>query len=349
MPSSPRSRTRPCSRASARARCRSRHLKKVYGRSAMTEVMQDAINNSVNETLAERAERAATQPKIDLTEDQAEINRVLEGKADLAFDVSYEVLPPVELMDFKTVTYNRPHGRDRRQPTSRPRCSGCSATTAATRTRARTPWSPTATGSASRSSARSMAKTFEGGSSDHAHVTVGSGEFIPGFEEQLIGMKKGETARSTVTFPADYQQENLPGKTAKFDVTVLHVDGPKAGELDDDFAKTLGLENVDGAARGGEGADAHRTRFDEPPAHQAADPRCARCRPQVRRAAAAGRCRVRADLGPRQARDRGARPLLRGRGHDRGRGPRAVPQDRRAARAARAGGRRGRQRRTRSR
>jgi trigger factor len=87
-------------------------------------------------------------------------------------------------------------------------------------------------------------KTFAGGSSDHAHVTVGSGEFIPGFEEQLIGMKKGETREITVTFPADYQQEKLAGKTAQFEVTMLHIDTPKAGEFDDDFAKTLGVENV---------------------------------------------------------------------------------------------------------
>jgi trigger factor len=88
-------------------------------------------------------------------------------------------------------------------------------------------------------------KTFEGGSSDHAHVTVGSGEFIPGFEEQLIGAKKGETKQVTVTFPADYQQADLAGKTAQFDVTILHVDAPRAGELNDDFAKTLGLENIE--------------------------------------------------------------------------------------------------------
>ena len=74
----------------------------------MAEVMQDAINNSVNETLTERSERAAAQPKIDLPEDQTEINKVLDGEADLAFDVSYEVLPPVELMDFKTLSSTSP-------------------------------------------------------------------------------------------------------------------------------------------------------------------------------------------------------------------------------------------------
>ena len=85
---------------------------------------------------------------------------------------------------------------------------------------------------------------FPGGKSDHAHLTVGSGEFIPGFEEQLIGMKKGETREIQVTFPADYQSEELAGKEATFEVSVLHVDGPNQGEMDDEFAKRLGLEDV---------------------------------------------------------------------------------------------------------
>ena len=221
------------------------HLKKVYGRSAMTEVMQDAINNSVTQTLSERAERAATQPKVDLPEDQDEINRVIEGKADLAFDVSYEVLPPVELMDFKSIAYNQPvvEISDDELDTEVKRVfrnnrgyedKGDDAVVA----------------DGDRLGLSFVGKingeTFEGGSSDHAHVTVGSGEFIPGFEEQLIGMKKGETREVTVTFPADYQQEELAGKTAQFDVTMLHIDAPKAGELDEEFAKTLGLENVAG-------------------------------------------------------------------------------------------------------
>src|SRR5690606_9682673 len=87
-------------------------------------------------------------------------------------------------------------------------------------------------------------KEFDGGKSDHAHLTVGSGEFIPGFEEQLIGMKKGETGEVKVTFPKDYQNEELAGKKATFDVTILHVDGPNTGDLDDEFAKKLGLDDV---------------------------------------------------------------------------------------------------------
>ena len=76
------------------------HLRKMYGKSAMAEVMQDAINTTVGNALTERSERAASQPKVDLPDDQATINKVLDGESDLAFDVSYEVLPAVALMDF---------------------------------------------------------------------------------------------------------------------------------------------------------------------------------------------------------------------------------------------------------
>lgn len=219
------------------------HLKKVYGRSAMTEVMQDAINDSVSQTLTERAERAATQPKVDLTEDQAEINRILEGEADLAFDVSYEVLPKVEVMDLATIAYDHPvvgiseEDVDKEVERTFRQYRGYEDkgddAVVADGDRLGLSFAGKIDG-----------ETFEGGSSDHAHVTVGSGEFIPGFEEQLVGMKKGETREITVTFPADYQQEQLAGKTAQFEVTVLHIDGPKEGQLDDDFAKTLGLDDV---------------------------------------------------------------------------------------------------------
>ena len=220
------------------------HLKKVYGRSAMTEVMQDAINNSVTQTLSDRSERAAAQPKVDLTEDQAEINRILEGKADLAFDVSYEVLPKVAITDLTSITYDRPvvdiSDADVDAEVERVfrnnRGYEDKGEDAVVADGDRLGLSFVG---------KIDAKTFEGGSSDHAHVTVGSGEFIPGFEEQLVGMKKGETKEVTVTFPENYQQQELAGKTAQFEVTVLHVDGPKDGKLDDDFAKTLGLENLD--------------------------------------------------------------------------------------------------------
>ena len=219
------------------------HLKKVYGRSAMSEVMTDAINSTVSDTLDERKERAAAQPKVDLPQDQTVINEVLDGKADLAFEVEYEVLPPVTLMDIKGIKLNKPvvEVTDEEVETEVKRVFA--------QNRGYTDKGEEGVVEDGDRLGLSFVgkiggKEFEGGSSDHAHLTVGSGEFIPGFEEQLVGAKKGETKEVKVTFPKDYQNADLAGKKATFDVTILHVDGPNAGELDDDFAKKLGLEDV---------------------------------------------------------------------------------------------------------
>ena len=220
------------------------HLKKVYGRSAMSEVMSDAINATVGKALDDRSERAATQPKIDLPEDQQTINQVLDGTADLSFDVTYEVLPPVTVMDLKSIKLDKPVveideadvDKEVQRVFAQQRGFEDKGDegVAETGDRLGLSFKGTIDGEA-----------FPGGSADHAHLTVGSGEFIPGFEEQLVGMKKGETKSIEVTFPKDYAQEELAGKKADFEVTILHVDGPKAGELNDEFAQTLGLDSVD--------------------------------------------------------------------------------------------------------
>jgi len=219
------------------------HLKKVYGRSAMSEVMTDAINATVSDTLDKREERAAAQPKVDLPDDQSVINDVLDGKADLAFEVEYEILPPVTLMDIKGIKLNKPVVEVTEEEVD------AEVKRVFAQNRGYTDKGEDAVVADGDRLGLSFVgkidgKEFEGGSSDHAHLTVGSGEFIPGFEEQLVGMKKGQTGEVKVNFPKDYQNEELAGKDATFDVTILHVDGPNEGELDDDFAKRLGLEDV---------------------------------------------------------------------------------------------------------
>ena len=219
------------------------YIRKQFGRSAMSEVMTDAINNSVSETLDKREERAAAQPKVDLPDDQAVINEVLDGKADLKFEVEYEILPAVTLMDLKGIALTKPvvevAESDLDTEVNRVFAQNRGYTDKG---------DDAVVENGDRLGLSFLGKIdgeeFEGGKSDHAHLTVGTGEFIPGFEEQLVGMKKNETRTIEVTFPADYQSEELAGKKATFDVTILHVDGPNAGELDDAFATRLGLENV---------------------------------------------------------------------------------------------------------
>ncbi|MEO1221001.1 MAG: trigger factor, partial [Pseudomonadota bacterium] len=86
---------------------------------------------------------------------------------------------------------------------------------------------------------------FEGGKAEDAPLVIGSGAFIPGFEEQLVGAKAGEEKTITVTFPEDYQAENLAGKEATFDVTVKAVKVETETKIDDEFAKNLGLDSLD--------------------------------------------------------------------------------------------------------
>ena len=87
-------------------------------------------------------------------------------------------------------------------------------------------------------------KAFEGGKGEAMRVELGSGRLIPGFEEQLVGAKAGERRTLNVTFPADYPAENLKGKDAVFEVAVSEVQQPRATEVDDAFAQSMGLEGL---------------------------------------------------------------------------------------------------------
>lgn len=221
------------------------HLKKLYGRSVMSEAMQEVINTTVQDSLTERAERAATQPEIDLPEDQTEINKVLEGDADLTFEVSYEVLPKIEPMDFKTIKLDMPvveiDEAEVEKEVNRVFASNREF-------ESKGEGAKVAQGDklGLKFVGKIDGEPFEGGTSDHAHLTIGSGEYIPGFEEQLVGKTAGTPIEVKVSFPADYGSAELAGKDAVFDVEILHIDTPKADvALDDAFAQSLGLENLE--------------------------------------------------------------------------------------------------------
>ncbi len=219
------------------------HLKSVYGQSVMSEVMQEAVNTIIQDALSERNEKAAMQPKVDFSEDQGEMNRVLAGSADLEFKVTYEVLPEFDLMDFKSIKIERPMVSVAEQDVTRE----MERIFSEQREYEDRPEDGQIV-SGDRVGLNFVGKIdgepFEGGASDHAHVIVGAGQYIPGFEEQLIGMKKGDSGEIKLTFPHEYAQEHLAGKEAVFDVEILHVEYPKAGELGDEFAKKLGVDDL---------------------------------------------------------------------------------------------------------
>ena len=217
------------------------HLRRLYGKSAMAEIVQGVISEVARNTLTERGERAAMQPDFELPEDQAEAERVLLGEADLAYTMRYEVLPAVELKDYKSIAIERPIAEvsDDEVEAELKRLAENTRTFTA---------KEGLSADGDRLTIAYLGKVdgepFEGGSDENAMIRLGSSRFIPGFAEQLIGVKAGDEKTISVTFPEDYGAAHLAGKAATFDITVKEVAGPDALALDDEFAKRLGLDSL---------------------------------------------------------------------------------------------------------
>lgn len=219
------------------------HLKKVFGRSLMAEVLQEAVKETSSKAIADRNERPAMQPSVSLPKDEAEIERVLAGEADLAYSMTFEVLPEIKLADFKALKLER---------LSVDVEPGAVDTAIGELAGRNTMWRPEEGRAAGKGDRLTIGFTgtvggeaFEDGSAEDAHIVLGEGGFIPGFEEGLAGAKAGEERTVTATFPADYPAANLAGKEAVFAVKVKEVAAPERPEIDDDFAKSFGADSVE--------------------------------------------------------------------------------------------------------
>ncbi len=217
------------------------HLKRLFGRSAMAEIVQDVISEVARNTISERGEKAAMQPHYELPEDEGEANQVLAGSHDLAYTMSYEVLPKIDLIDFKTISVERPTVEVTDAEVEE------QLTRLADSTRSYT----TKSGAADTGDRVTLSyvgkidgEPFEGGTDDNAVIRLGDKRFIPGFEEQLVGLSTGDKKTITVTFPEDYGAKNLAGKEATFDIEVKAVAAGDEVKIDDELAKRLGLESL---------------------------------------------------------------------------------------------------------
>lgn len=218
------------------------HLRKVYGRSVMAEVVQQAVAETSREALSQREERPAFQPTVGLPEDEAEIDKIFAGASDLAFTLSFEVLPKFELMDFSKIALEKPVAE----------VTAADIDTSIDRVRAANLRYKPKDGVAETGDRLIIdfvgsidGNPFEGGSAEDAPVMLGAANFIPGFEEGLIGAKAGEERNVDATFPENYPEASLAGKTARFAVKIKEVGAPETPPLDEDFAKSLGLESVE--------------------------------------------------------------------------------------------------------
>ena len=218
------------------------HVRRVYGKSLMSEVIEQTINESSQKVLTDYNLRPATQP--DLTP-ASDMDKVLAGQSDLDFDIAVEVMPDFEPIDPSTLKLERPVY----SPTDAEVNEALKDLAKQNRT-----YAPR-TGKTVKAKDGDMlvvdfvgridSEAFEGGSATDANLVLGSGQFIPGFEEQLVGAKPGATVTVKVNFPEDYQAENLKGKAAEFDVTVKEVQAPVDTPADDEFAQKLGLTDLE--------------------------------------------------------------------------------------------------------
>jgi len=220
------------------------HLKKIYGRSVMAETIDQMVRETNAKIVTERGLKLATEPKITLPEDKGEVENVISGKTDLSYTVAVEVVPQIALADFKAIVLEklvadiadldvdeavRRLAEQNRTYTAKP--EGAKADSG---DRVVVSFKGTVNG-----------EPFEGGSGENVPVDIGSNTFIPGFEDQLLGIAAGETRTVNVTFPDQYAAEKLAGQAATFEVVAKSIEKPAEITIDDAFATSLGIESVE--------------------------------------------------------------------------------------------------------
>ena len=212
-------------------------LKKQFGPRLLGDAMQETIDGAMNRHFEDSGDRPAMQPKVEMT------NQDWKEGDDVEVAMSYEALPEIPEVDLKSISLEKlvvkPADADVDE------ALGKLAETAQN-FKARRKGSKAKDGDQVVMDfvGKIDGEAFDGGSGDDFPLVLGSGQFIPGFEEQLVGVKVEEEKDVTVSFPEDYQAEHLAGKEAVFTCTIKEVKEPVAAELDDELAKQFGAEDL---------------------------------------------------------------------------------------------------------
>ena len=216
-------------------------LKKRYGDSVLGEVVERAVADSSQQAIASEGLRPALRPKIEITS--------FEKGSNLEYKMALEVLPKIEPMDFTTLRLERlvaeVGAKEEEEALAR---------LAAQQRRSE----PAPVGHKSEKGDIAVidfkgmieGKEFPGGSSEGFYLELGSGHFIPGFEEQLLGLEAGAAKTVEVVFPADYAAEGLRGKAATFAVTLKEIRRPVESKVDEQLAKDMGVEDLAALRKG---------------------------------------------------------------------------------------------------
>ncbi len=214
-------------------------LKKQFGQRLLGEAMQETIDGAMNQHFENSGERPAQQPEVKMTNEDWK-----EGD-DVQVEMSYEALPEVPEVDLKSIKLEKLVVK-----------ADDAAIEEALNNLAETAQNFKARRKGSKSKDGDQVvidfvgkvddEEFEGGSAENYPLVLGSNSFIPGFEEQLVGVKVDDVKDVNVTFPAEYGAEHLAGKDAVFACTVKEVKEPVAAEIDDELAKKFGAEDLSG-------------------------------------------------------------------------------------------------------
>ncbi len=219
-------------------------VKQRYGTAVSAEILDESVNEATQKVLSERGLRPAQQPKVNLvTENPTAM------ASDLEFSVELELLPDITLPDFSTIALTRLKAE------VSPEAVDKALTQIARYNRTLEPIDAEAIESRGNGAATGEVVTidfegkidgvaFEGGTATDADVEIGGSDFIPGFAEQLEGVRPGDTKTITVTFPADYGKADLAGKEATFDITVKKISTQTIPAADDDLAKKIGADDL---------------------------------------------------------------------------------------------------------
>jgi trigger factor len=217
------------------------HLRRLYGKSAMAEVIEAAVREANNKIITEHGFKLATEPKVVLPTAEGDVEGVIAGKSDLAYTVELEIVPPITLGDFKTIKLERPIAAVTDAEIDQV------AQTIAEQNR---PFTAKAEG-AEKGDRLTLSfrgtidgQPFNGGTQENLPIVLGSGRFLPGFEDNLIGLKAGESRTFNLKFPDDYAAPAVAGKEATFAVDVASVEAPGVVAIDDELAKSLGFDSL---------------------------------------------------------------------------------------------------------
>lgn len=217
------------------------HIRKMYGQGIMKDVVEETINETTQKAINDNSIRPAGQPKVDL---KADGDKVTSGTSDLEYELSVESIPDFTPVDPEKLKFTRLKYE--------PAAEDLAAEVAKLGEGQKSYKKKAKTAKAKKGDAVLIdfigtvdGEAFDGGTMDGHQLVLGSGTFIPGFEDQLIGSKAGDELEVNVTFPEPYQAENLAGKDAVFSTKVIEVQAEKEAIIDDEFAQKFGLADLD--------------------------------------------------------------------------------------------------------